>query len=1333
MRGYITMRRKTGKYISMFMVLVFLFASFYYAPSINVQAEGTVITVGDAIANNSGTATVEGYIVAYTTGTNSYDFSEPFANDYNFAMADSPTETNPANIMPVQLATGFRAQFGLMTNPGNIGKKVRVTGSLMAYYSVPALKAPTAMEFVDGGDTPPVPEPEKVTIADAKLKVGKTVIVEGVVTADNSAIGGGKLSTFIQDETAGINVYAYDPSLYPELREGDLVSVKGTIMEYKGLTEIAPDTDGIEVLQTGQAPPEAYYISITDLNSTALAESLEGQLVKMAGYIDKIPETPSGGGYNISLIDEAFNGMTVRVIEGSFDINDLKQNDWYEITGILSQYNTYQLIPRKSNDLVLMDPQPEDPVSTGEYDSIIKSVVDGDTLHLTIPVLGVTKVRFVNVDAPETYDYPLTTAADISQKEHGEAAKAYLNSLLKAGDEVIVKVGEEPTDNYGRLLAQIIRKSDGLNVNLDMVEKGYSSTYFIWPIGEDYEVYSQAAASACNAKLGIWSEENPLLELPFVFRAREQGKGLLRYVGNYYTHKYVVPAEWESVPVEARVFFSSPEEAETNGYTSVEEDDQGNDQGNIKVQILGANDLHGKIDVTSTVADRPGVSFGRADYLAAYMRQREAANPNTFIVHSGDMIGGSSPVSALLQDEPTVEIMESIGFDVGTIGNHELDEGIDELLRMANGGEHKNGTDNYDGMNFPLIAANIKYKDSGELVFAPYEIKEVDGAKIGFIGVATSTTPSNVMPTGIANLVFTDEAKAINKYAAELKAQGVEAIIVIAHVSGEQDGDSAKGVIAGIANRIDDEVDIIYSGHSHTKVDAIVDNKLIVQAWEYGNAFADIDIEIDPETKDIVSKSAEIVEVIQGEIEPDAEVSAILDKYQQIVAPKVNAVVATSDLTMLKGYPTKEVVGDMALGNFIADGMKYYMNADVALMNGGGVRDNVEAGPVTWGELFNVQPFGNTLVKVDVTGQQLEEILNAMINPKYGPDSFISGARYTWSTATNKIANLYDENGQKLDPDATYSLVVNNYMYNQTSKKYKRIKQYGQNFEQGPEDIIASVEFAKSFTEPIHYEADGRMSTDLEAPVTTYTVTEGTVGEGQYNKQDVRVSFTALDTGIGVKNTLYRLNGGEWIEGTEAVSGTEGRNVLEFKSVDKVYNEGAVQAVVINIDKTAPVITAPDKIDIYHYEALQTRIEAYDSLSGLQEMTVTFDGNIVSADISIAPLTLTLGTHSIGVTAKDNAGNEASKTITVEVMIDTDHLDELLNKGLEQKLISDNGMCNGLMAKVTAAQKAENIKTRLNILNALINQIKAQSGKKIEKAFADLMINDITNIQNNLK
>lgn len=134
------------------------------------SAEG-ILTVQQAIENNSGTGTVEGYIVAHTTGTNSYDFEAPFKDDYNFALADSPDEKDASKILPVQIKTTFRAEFGLMSNPDLIGKKVQVTGSLEAYFTVPGLKSPTAMQFADGsGGNPGDPgEPEPPAVTNLKI------------------------------------------------------------------------------------------------------------------------------------------------------------------------------------------------------------------------------------------------------------------------------------------------------------------------------------------------------------------------------------------------------------------------------------------------------------------------------------------------------------------------------------------------------------------------------------------------------------------------------------------------------------------------------------------------------------------------------------------------------------------------------------------------------------------------------------------------------------------------------------------------------------------------------------------------------------------------------------------------------------------------------------------------------------------------------------------------------------------------------------------------------------------------------------------------------------
>ncbi|TJY43907.1 endonuclease [Cohnella pontilimi] len=1299
------MRKVVRKYVLLLMLTALSMSSVFPVLQTVHAAESTVITVAQAIENNSGTATVEGYVVAHTKGTNSYNFNAPFADDFNLVLADDPTERTPAKLLPVQIPASFRAQFGLKTNPGLTGSKIRVTGTLGAYFTVPGLKSPTAMENLESPD--PNPVPIEMTIAEAKGKFGKTVIIQGVVTADNAAIGGGKLSTYIQDATGGINVF--DP-VSADLKEGDLVRITGIIDSYKGLTEIIPSAGGIETLQSGQPLPAPQSTTIAALQNAAQAEPMEGQLVKLIGFVKDIPSTPAGGGYNVSLIDSDFRGLTLRVMEGSVDMNSLQAGKWYEITGILSQYDSYQVIPRKTADFSALTPQPPAPSAAGEYVSAVASIVDGDTIHLTTPVLGTSKVRFVNVDTPETYHTP-KNALDQNQLDHGLAAKSYLNTLLKPGDAVTLKVGQEATDDYGRLLAQIIRKSDGMNVNLEMVKKGYAVSYFIWPIDDSFEAYSQAVKEARDAKLGIWSDTNPLQELPFVFRAREQGKGLLRYVGNYFSKTYVTPDQWSSVPVEARVFFASAQEAQNNGYTP-----EGSQQPNVKVQLLGMNDLHGKIDVTATVATRPGVNFGRAEYWAAALRGREATNPNTLLIHSGDMVGGSSPVSALLQDEPTVEIMNALGFDVGTLGNHEFDEGVDEMLRLIHGGDHPNGTANYKGMNFPVVAANVEYKDTGKLVLPPYVIKEAGGQKIGFIGVVTTAVPSIVMPTGITNVRFTDEAAAVNKYVPELQAQGVEAIVVLAHVPGDQDGTSAKGEIAALAHNVNDAVDIIYAAHNHVKLNAVVDNKLIVQAWEYGDAIVDIDLEIDPATHDIVKKSAEIVDVIQSELTPDPEVAAILKKYEDMVASKVNAVVGTNEVAMTKGYPTKGVLGDNALGNMIADGMKYEMNSDFALMNGGGVRDNLDAGPITWGELFNIQPFANTLVRVDVTGAQFKEILEAMISPQYGPDSFIGGARYTWDTRTNKIVNLVLDNDQPIDPQAIYSLTVNNFMYNQSTGKYKLISEYGKNVVQGPEDITGTVNFVKSFTAPLHYEAEGRISTDITAPVTEANI-DGIVGDEQYNKTDVNVTLTATDgSGIGVKQSQYRINDEQWqpvSNGTFTV-GTEGRNVVAYRSVDLVGNVEQEKQFVVLIDKTAPVIKNPGDLTLYPYDGLSLSLSASDNLSGLQELKVFVDGIPAENPLNIAPFVLAHGNHTVKVVALDKAGNQSELAFTIMVAMDFGHFDELITAGADNGKIDNQGIVNSLLEKVKSGA-----------WKALANEVKAQSGKHIDKSFADFLLKEI--------
>lgn len=494
----------------------------------------------------------------------------------------------------------------------------------------------------------------------------------------------------------------------------------------------------------------------------------------------------------------------------------------------------------------------------------------------------------------------------------------------------------------------------------------------------------------------------------------------------------------------------------------------------VKVQLLGLNDLHGQLDTVTKV----GTSLaGQMEYTAAALKAEEATNPNTLLLHAGDMIGGKPLISALFQDEPTIEVLEAIGFDAGTLGNHEFDEGIDELKRMMNGGEHPNGTPEYDGMNFPLVAANAYDTRDGKLITDPYTVLETGGQKIGVIGVVTQETPSMIVTKGNETLKITDEAEAINKYTAELKEKGIESIVVLAHNPATQTGYTDSFDASRIAEQIDDEVDVIFAAHNHVKVNRVVDNKLIVQAYSYGSAFSDVELTIDPSTGDVTSKSAEIITVYQNDYTPDPNVAEIMDKYEAQVEPIKAQVVGESLSTLEKGYPTvTSEFGDNGLGNLIADGMKDAMDADFALMNGGGVRSPLEAGEITYGDLFAVQPFGNVLNKATLSGADLRVILDEQISDR-GLDYHISGFKYTYTyddaAKTGKVQDILLPDGTPIDPATEYTVVVNNYMYGNIKTSFGKLSS---NMEVGPVDLDATVEYVKSLPSPIDYKSEGRIT-----------------------------------------------------------------------------------------------------------------------------------------------------------------------------------------------------------------------------------------------------------------
>jgi 5'-nucleotidase len=330
----------------------------------------------------------------------------------------------------------------------------------------------------------------------------------------------------------------------------------------------------------------------------------------------------------------------------------------------------------------------------------------------------------------------------------------------------------------------------------------------------------------------------------------------------------------------------------------------------VDVQLLSFNDFHGALTPPSgsggrvpTGTDATGapttVDAGGAAFFATHLRQQEAENRNTLTISNGDLIGGSPFLSALFRDEPTVEAMNLLGLDIATVGNHEFDEGVAELRRVIDGGAcHPDdgcldGT-GYEGSDADWLAANVVDRDTQEPILPPYEVREVRGVQIGVIGVVLEGTPSIVSPAGIADVAFLDEVETVNRYVAELRADGIEAIVVSLHEGGSAGATDVNGCTdpAGpafdIARGIDDAVDVVLSGHTHTGfVCPDVDGKLVTQGLSNGRLITDVDLSIDRRSGDVVAKAAENV-VVTRDVPADPQVQALVDRYAAIAAPIAN-------------------------------------------------------------------------------------------------------------------------------------------------------------------------------------------------------------------------------------------------------------------------------------------------------------------------------------------------------------------------------------------------------------------------------------------------------------
>ncbi|WP_145410844.1 5'-nucleotidase C-terminal domain-containing protein [Paenibacillus xylanexedens] len=461
----------------------------------------------------------------------------------------------------------------------------------------------------------------------------------------------------------------------------------------------------------------------------------------------------------------------------------------------------------------------------------------------------------------------------------------------------------------------------------------------------------------------------------------------------------------------------------------------------VEVHLIGINDFHGQLDTTSIVSDKKA---GSAPILATYLKEAQAKYEHSLLFHNGDSVGASAPVSSLDRDEPTMEWMNMMGFDVGSLGNHEFDQGIAALKAQIFGGlDPKEGKVTHAGAKFDYVNANVIETATGKPLIKPYVIKEVGGVKIGFIGLVTKSTPAKVSPSGTAGVTFLsaeEEVEAVNKYAKELQDQGVETIIVLAHDPASTKEGVTTGEAADLAKALpaNTPVDVIVAGDNHALANGEVNGILIVQAYSYGTAFEDIKLMIDPKTGDVTEKSATVTTTFQEGVKEDPETLAIikksLDKHPELTKP-----VGTTDGSVTR---TDAYNNEAPLGNLIADAMRQAdfgddaEAADFAFMNPGGIRADLPQGDVTFADLAKIQPFGNTLVKLELTGAQVKTLLEQQwgTNADGTPNTKtlqIAGLKYTADfnkAVAERVTGLSLADGTPIDPAKTYTAVVNNFM-----------------------------------------------------------------------------------------------------------------------------------------------------------------------------------------------------------------------------------------------------------------------------------------------------------------
>lgn len=528
-----------------------------------------------------------------------------------------------------------------------------------------------------------------------------------------------------------------------------------------------------------------------------------------------------------------------------------------------------------------------------------------------------------------------------------------------------------------------------------------------------------------------------------------------------------------------------------------------------ELTLLSINDFHGNIQPAQPTPLMPRVAdpatgelkaqpAGGVAHLATAMATLRAKYPDALVIAGGDLIGASPLISGLLADEPTLAAMAELHIAASALGNHELDRGLPELLRKARGecGASECLWPGFKGPGFPYLGANVLDARTGKPLLPTHVMKQAGTLKVAIAGVATRDTPQVIVARAIEGIRFADEADTLNALVPQLKAEGAQVLVAVMHEGGVQGKDGAandpsyacptlSGRVLDIAKRLDPAYAVIIGGHTHQAYTCKIGGRLVVQGGSYGGWITETHLKLDAAGR-VLDASAVNHPVLQSVYAPNPALAQLVAQAAALTQAARLKPVAT--LPRGATRRAQEPHGDSWLGNLIADSQLAFARkqgpADVAFMNPGGIRADLVVEPgkaTTMSDLLAIQPFGNDIVALTLTGQQLWDVLQRQLPKGRAAPRMLqpsSTLRYHWRTGPDGLPQLGEIliGGRPLERTRDYRVVVNNFL-SEGGDEQAGFK-HGRDRAVLGTDIDALVELLGARPEAVSEAAPGRITRD---------------------------------------------------------------------------------------------------------------------------------------------------------------------------------------------------------------------------------------------------------------